>query len=185
MKRRLFIALNIPDDLKSAIDREMEKIRYQFTDDIRFIDKDNWHVTVTFLGNQEDHMIPAILNGFKATTEEFEAPEIEFSDISYGPKKGTPSMIWLNGSLESSKQLQPLKDFLENSMVDHGVVFKREHRRLSIHITLARLMTAENLPELNVPFVKSFTAPTLDLMESQPSGEGVSYEFLQQMPFQI
>jgi 2'-5' RNA ligase len=163
----------------------MEKVRYQFTDDVRFINRDQWHITVTFLGNQEDHTIPAILNGFKAVTEEFEAPEIEFSDISYGPKKGTPSMIWLNGSLKSSKELQPMKDFLENSMVDHGVVFKREHRQLSIHITLARLMTTDDLPELNIPFERKFSAPTLDLMESQPTKDGVVYEFLQKTPFRI
>ena len=199
MKRRLFIALNLPEPLKDAIDKEMEKVRYQFTDDVRFIDREQWHVTVTFLGSQEDHTIPSILNGFKAVTEEFEAPEIEFSDISYGPKKGNPrtqraeqssydgapSMIWLNGSLKSSKQLQPMKDFLENSMVDYGVVFKREHRQLSIHITLARLMTVDDLPELNIPFNKTFSAPTIDLMESQPTSNGVAYEFLQKMPFRI
>lgn len=185
MKRRLFIALNLPESIKDAIDKEMEKVRYQFTDDVRFIDREQWHITVTFLGNQEDHTIPSILNGFKAVTEEFEAPEIEFSDISYGPKKGTPSMIWLNGSLKSSKQLQPLKDFLEDSMVDYGVVFKREHRQLSIHITLARLMTVDDLPELDIPFNKTFSPPTLDLMESQPTSTGVAYEFLQKMPFRI
>lgn len=185
MKRRLFIALNLPESVKDAIEKEMENIRYQFTDDVRFIDRDQWHITVTFLGSQEDHMIPPILNGFRETTEEFRAPEIEFSDISYGPKKGTPSMIWLNGSLKSSKTLQPLKDFLEDSLVDNGVVFKREHRQLSIHITLARLMTTDNLPELSVPFSRTFSAPTLDLMESQRLNDGVEYEFLQKMPFQI
>lgn len=199
MKRRLFIALNLPESLKDAIDKEMEKVRYQFTDDVRFIDREQWHVTVTFLGNQEDYTIPSILNGLTAATEEFTAPEIEFSDISYGPKKvnprtqraeqssydGSPSMIWLNGSLNSSKTLQPMKDFLENSLVDNGVVFKREHRQLSIHITLARLMTVDDLPELNVPINKTVSVPTLDLMESQLTSTGVAYEFLQRMPFRI
>ena len=185
MKRRLFISLQIPETVKAAIAKELEKVRYDFTDDVRFIDPSEWHITVTFLDNQEDTAMPAILNAMAATAREFKAPQISFTDISYGPKKDAPRMIWLNGSLDSCRALQSLKDFLENTLVDNQVVFKREHRQLRIHITLARLMSAENLPALNAPFNETIRPEMLDLMESVPGKEKVTYEFLQKTPFKI
>ena len=102
-------------------------------------------------------------------------------------------MIWLNGSEKSSKILQNLKNDLENSLVDNGIVFGREHRQFTIHITLARnlqtapstSLRARNLPELDIKFARSFSTPTLDLMESHMSRNGAKYEFLQKMEFQL
>lgn len=185
MKRRLFISLNLPEDIKDAVAREVEKIRYSFTDDIRFVDRENWHITATFLGQQEDEAIGRILKAMKETVENFDAPEIELSDISYGPKGGAPRMLWLNGSVKSSRETQELKEELENNLIDNGVVFGREHRQFNIHITLAKFMSAENLPDLNVKFDRVFSAPTLDLMESHMSRDGVKYEFLQKMEFRV
>lgn len=185
MKRRLFISLDLPEDIKDSIEKEVEKIRYQFTDDIRFMDRGQWHITVTFLGQQEDEAVGRILNAMRRTAGEFSPPAINLSDISYGPKKGTPRMIWLNGSVGSSKMLQKLKDGLENNLVDDGVVFGREHRQFNMHITLARFMSAENLPELNLKFDRSFSVPTLDLVESHLSRDGAEYEFLQKTEFRL
>ncbi len=185
MKRRLFISLNLPEDIKEAISRELEKIRYGFTDDVRFMDPEQWHITLSFLGPQEDEAIVRILKAMKTTAENFDEPDIELSDISYGPKKGAPRMIWLNGSAKSSKILQNLKGDLENNLVDNGVVFGREHRQFTIHITLARFMSTGDLPELGVGFKQKFSASTLDLMESHTSRTGARYEFLQKMEFRV
>ena len=57
MKRRLFISLNLPEDIKEAISRELEKIRYGFTDDVRFMDPEQWHITLSFLAQQEDEAV--------------------------------------------------------------------------------------------------------------------------------
>lgn len=185
MKRRLFIALNLPEALKDSIEKEVEKIRYKFVDDIRFLDRKQWHVTVVFLGYQGDETINSIIESMKDICGRFQPPTVEFFDINYGPKKGTPRMIWLNGNLKSSRNLQKLKDDLENKLVDNGVVFKREHRQLSVHLTLARLATGENLPSLDLPFKNSIEVPTLDLMESRLARKGADYELLQQMNFRI
>ncbi len=185
MKRRLFIALQIPENVKSAITKELEKVRYDFTDDVRFIEPSEWHVTVTFLDNQEDTAMPALLDGIAATAGKFKAPQITFTGIGYGPKKDAPRMIWLSGSLKSCRELQKMKDFLENSLVDNQVVFKREHRQLSIHVTLAYIKTSENLPELDIPFNETIRPETLDLMESVSAGGKTTYEFLQKTAFKI
>ncbi len=185
MKRRLFISLDIPEDLKKSISRELEKVRYQFTDDVRFVDPEQWHITIVFLGQQEDEAVGRVIRAMKQTTDNFDAPEIEFSDISYGPKVGEPRMIWLNGTLKSSKSLQILKDHIENSLIDERITFSREHRHISIHVTLAKFMSARNLPALEVKFDQSFVASTLDLMESHSSRDGAKYEFLQKMEFQV
>jgi len=183
MRKRLFIAINLPEEVKDKIESTIEKIRFEFTGDIRFVERENWHITVAFLGWQEDGAIGPILDGVKKTTEEFEAQEIEITDIDYGPKNKPPRMIWLNGSIKTSKKLAEIKNILEDKLIDGGVVFGREHHILSVHITLARLQTPDDLPAIKTDLNLKFTAMGLDLMESGLHRSGAEYDILQRFPF--
>jgi len=183
MKKRLFIAINLPENIKDEIEKAVEKIRYEFIDDVRFVGRENWHLTVTFLGLQEDGAIGPILDGINNAAGSFEAPEIEITDIDYGPKNKPPRMIWLNGSVKTSKQMGEIKDAMEDSLVDGGVVFGMEHRGFNAHITLARLQSFENLPEIKTDLNLRFLAKSLDLMESELLRSGAEYEVLQRSLF--
>jgi len=185
MKRRLFIAINLPENVKNEIEKEIEKIQYAFTNDIRFLDRRNWHITITFLGYQDDESIVPIVGSLKQIGKEFESFRIHLTDISYGPKDKTPRMIWLNGSEETAKILSRLKERLENVLTDNGVTFKKERRRLSAHITLARFVGARGLPKIDTPLALSFPAQSLDLMESHLSRQGADYELLQSFTFKL
>lgn len=179
-KLRLFIAINLSETLKNKIERELEKIRYSFTDDIRFIDRKQWHITIAFLGYQNPEAAPSIVKSMETAAENFPLPEIEFTDISYGPK----GMIWLLGAEKTSASLAALKEKLEDALIDNGVVFKKEHRRFQVHITLARLRAANSdLPEIAIPVQSGFDAGSLDLMESHPSRTGD--ELLQSIKFSL
>lgn len=183
MKKRLFIAVNLPENVKNEIEKAIEKIRFEFTGDIRFVERKNWHITITFLGWQEDGAIGPILDAAKKTAEDFDAPEIEITDIDYGPKNKPPRMIWLNGGVKTSKKLAEIKDDLENNLVDGGVVFGKEHRVLNVHITLARLQTFDDLPAIKTELNIKFPANSLDLMESELLRSGSEYDILQSFPF--
>ena len=160
MKKRLFIAINIPEKIKDRIEgkivslreisRGEKKIRRSFQNDIRFLDRSNWHITITFLGYQEDLALAPIVKSMKSAAENFSAPEIEFTDISYGPKDGPKRMIWLNGSEKTADQLAGIKNTLEDSLIDNGVRFKQEHRKMRVHVTLARFQPTRDLPEMRI-----------------------------------
>ena len=187
MKKRIFIAINLPERIKDKIERALEDIKYKFTNDVRFIDRSNWHITVSFLGWQNDEFIGPILESMKKTILRFKQPEIEIANIAYGPLKSAPRMIWLNADVNTSKNLASLKDFLESSLMDGGVIFKQEHRAFNVHITLARFQAEkkEALPSIETSLKLNFQAETLDLMESHLARIGAECEVLQQMKFKL
>ncbi len=183
-RKRLFIAINLPGEVKDRVAGEIEKFRYDFTNDIRFSERENWHVTVAFLGDQDDMAIGPILDSMQRVCGGFSAFEGEFDSISYGPNSKNPRMIWLNGSAETSEKLAELKTGLEDNLAELGVDFSREFRKFHAHVTLARFRGGRGLPEINRGLKLSFPVASLDLMESRLGKSGAEYELLQKVELQ-
>lgn len=186
-KKRLFLAINLPEKIKDKIEKILEKIRFDFSNDIRFLDRKNWHLTIVFLGYQPSEAFKPILEAMKNVASNFDPPKIELTDIAYGPKGAAPRMIWLNGSLATANSLGSLKTNLEAGLEEGGVRFKKEHRRFQAHITLARFRSVKvaELPPLAEKFQEKFQANNLDLMESHLARSGANYEILQRFLFQL
>ncbi len=185
--RRLFLAINIPQDIKQKISKKRDQLE-SLIPGIRFVGEENWHLTVVFLGQQSDEAFLPIVKSMRDLVPKFVCPEINFSDISYGPLKGTPRMIWLNGDENTSKTLSDFKIALEDELIKNGVRFKLENREFLVHLTLAKFSeTMRNeLPELGGEFKDLnwlFEAESLDLMESRQTGKGTEYEVLQRIGF--
>ena len=185
--KRLFIAINIPEDIKDRLAKKNNSLEVMLPA-ARYTGRNNWHLTIAFLGYQSDEMIMPIIESMMATVEKFPAPEIVLSDISYGPMEGSARMIWLNGSKETSESMSPLKTFLEDELIKNKVRFKLENRAFNAHVTLNRFadIPKNDLPELGKEFKDLdwfFEAESLDLMESQPSQKGAKYEVLQKISF--
>lgn len=177
-KKRLFISIELPKDLKRKIAAEIEKIRFQFTNDIRFLEPENWHITLVFLGYQPEELLDDIITAIQETAPNFSAPQIEFTGLSYGPLGKTPRMVWLNGSPQTSQTLSALKNSLETALLDRGVNFKQEHRGFKAHITLARFpqVSTQELPQIEQKLNWQFAAKSIDLMESRLTKSGANYE---------
>ena len=185
--RRLFLAINIPKDIKQKIAKKRDVLE-SLVPGVRFVGKENWHITLVFLGEQSDEAILPIIKSMKDLIPSFTSPEINFSDISYGPLKGAPRMIWLNGDENTSKTLSVLKTQLEDELIKNGVRFKLENRGFRTHITLAKFSEDQrsSLPDLGGEFKGLnwfFEAEGLDLVESHLSGKGAEYEVLQRIEF--
>jgi len=193
--RRLFLAINIPEDIRKKIAKQRDALeslipgaRFISGDDVHITPSDNFHLTLVFLGYQEDEAVLPIIKSMEDIVSEIEPPEIILDDISYGPPKGTPRMIWLNGTKETSKSLSSIKIALEDELIKNKVRFKLENREFNSHITLARFteIPKGELPEIGKEFKKLdwfFMPESIDLMESQLSRSGAKYEILQRINF--
>lgn len=212
--RRLFIAINIPEDITERIIQKRDLLeslipgakfvsgddaqnepgdnfhrsRYMSDNDPHVTPPGNFHITLVFLGYQEDADILPIIKSMKDVVLGLGSPEIIFDDMSYAPPKGTPRMIWLNGSGETSENLSSLKIALEDELIKNRVRFKLENREFNSHITLARFtqVPEKGLLEIGKEFKDLnwlFEADSLDLMESHLSGKGAKYEVLQRIEF--
>lgn len=187
-KKRLFIAINLPENIKDKIGDALEKIRHQpIADDIRFLGRENWHITISFLGYQDDEAVNRIVKSSRDIAAEFEQQEIKLIGIDYGPKGKPPRMLWLNADADTSKNLAALKENLENNLIDRGVIFKKEHRQMNVHITLARFQRTlrKELPDISAGLNLAFRAASLDLMESHLSRAGAKYDILQAFKFSL
>lgn len=187
-KKRLFIAINLPENIKKQIGAELEKVRHHFTNDIRFLKPENWHITLIFLGYQPVEKVPDILQAIKNTAEIFFEFEIELSDLSYGPLDKAPRMIWLNGSPKTSKMLSKIKNALENNLEENRVNFHRDYPIFRTHITLARFPAVAKkqiaeLPKIDKKLSWHFTAKSLELMESHLAKSGAEYAQLASFNF--
>ncbi|MDP3999285.1 MAG: RNA 2',3'-cyclic phosphodiesterase [bacterium] len=178
--QRLFIAINLPNDIKKKIAEEVEKIRYEFSGDIRFSNPEDWYITLVFLGDQSRELIADIIDAAENTANNFPAPTVHLESLTYGPLGRTPRMVWINGSASVSKTLSEIKNSLEDNLANAGVKFKQEFRGFKAHVTLAKFnaATRQDLPVIEKKIDWKFTAASVDLMESHLSKNEAPYEKL-------
>lgn len=166
MKKRLFIAINLPQDTKEEIEKILEDLRnYENVparlrmgevqaggrkyENIRFLPPENWHLTLTFLGYQPDEAIPSIIKSIKEAISILSRVivlknglKVEFEKIIWAPPGRSPRMIWLLGNKKSSEVLSKIKNALEDELIKNNVKFQRETRPYNTHLTLARFHQA-------------------------------------------
>jgi len=133
-KKRLFIAINLPDEVK----RKLVEWRGKWDFDKRYINwviKKNIHITLIFIGyvdNDETYRIAKIIGEVAKKHQPF---YINLEKIIAGPPNATPRMFWVEG--EKSQELANLQMDLENAL-SFGGNYKKEARAFRPHITLAR-----------------------------------------------
>jgi len=186
--KRLFIAINLPEQLKNSITQIITEINKKQTnaeinksqtntDDsqtnaekglresassqrgsvFRWIPKEQWHLTITFLGHQSDEAIEPILRSIKQTVQDYsnilKNNRIVFEKIILAPPQKTPRMIWLIATKETSEMLGTIKNKLEDELVKNGIRFQRENRKYNAHLTLARFQQTRTYadPEADAP----------------------------------
>ena len=184
--RRVFIAINLSNKDKNRINGLIENLKPLFKDDsLRWTRPENRHLTVSFLGNQDDDAVARIAEALKHVASKTLAPHVKINKLTYGPSERAARMIWLAGDYADSKELGALKEEIEMSLAQSGVRFQREARQFRTHITLARFNApVESQPDIARDFDIDFIPSTIELMESDLSPFEAEYSVLVSAPFQ-
>jgi len=154
-------------------------------ENIRFAPEENWHVTLSFLGYQNDDDISRITNALRETADKFAPRDAVLEKLIYGPPGRAPRMIWIAGSRKTGEALGEIKNHLENRLEEEGINFHREFRKFNVHITVARFakdFRARGLPKIEKELGLTFSADSLVLMESELGRGGPKYTELQSFP---
>ncbi|MBU2265014.1 RNA 2',3'-cyclic phosphodiesterase, partial [Patescibacteria group bacterium] len=104
MKRRIFIAINLPEKLKKRLKE------YQEQHDalpVRWTKTASLHLTLVFIGYVDNEQMLEACKITRKIAEEMEPFFINFKRILLGPIGKEPRMIWLEG--EVSEELVQLK----------------------------------------------------------------------------
>lgn len=184
MKKRVFIAINLPENIKNKLEEIQRKTENSFSYfngvcPITWTRKNNLHITLLFLGNIETEDLFEIFEKLENIIQETDQLEINLNSILYSPKDN-PRMVWVNG--EKSKELKEFQEKIEEEL------FNRGNKEFNVHITLGRIkqwqfkrIEKEEIPELEQVDL-SFKVDSIEVMESELKRGGAIYTTLKSFP---
>ena len=128
---RLFVALDIDDEIRRAISTFLEGVR-GFAPDVRWVRSESLHITLKFIGEQKEEQLEEIE---KRLSEIESSPvHIRFHGFGFFPTTKSARVFWLG--LEAGPELGRLAGEVDQAMEKLGI--ERETRKYSPHLTLAR-----------------------------------------------
>ena len=162
MRHRIFIAINLPEEIKNQL------LSYQAKWPelpIRWTKKESLHITLEFLGYLSDDELLKVCQNTKELAAEKKSFTITLDKICYGPpKKMPPRMVWVVGGKVGAFNFSP-------------------------HITLGRIRTwqwrqiePEERPEVSEEINLNFEVSSIEVMESVLKKGGPEYTLLESCP---
>jgi len=149
----------------------------------RFVDPEQAHVTLRFLGQQSGGAQVRIVSAAAAVAARAAPFSVAFGGLGVFPDERRPNILWL-GLTEGRAALIALGAELETALGDEG--FAAEGRPFVPHLTLARvdrrpsLGMMKNLLGVALAPKRALLVDRFMLMESRSTSKGVRY-----LPLQI
>ena len=136
MKIRTFLALELPQTVRNKLSAHAELISgYDKLQQIRWLSKENYYLTLAFLGNIEYVLISSLQLQLEQNLRYNIAVPFRFSEITPLPFSGTPKIA--AAMLVRSDELMQLQHNTAKCVRAFGISL--EHRRFTPHVTLGRL----------------------------------------------
>lgn len=182
---RCFIAIGITDQIKRGIG-ELLDILKKYAVDIKWVIPENLHLTLKFLGNTPDVLLPTIRESLMRIVSSYEACYIKIYNIGVFPNKKYPRVVWVG--IEDTEILKKLKSDIEHSMSLLG--YQREDKAFKPHLTLGRVRSQKGIVnivhELDNFKDREFGIIHVDrikLMKSELKPQGAQYSCLHDIQF--
>lgn len=182
---RLFIAVNLPPDLRRRIWEAAEPLRAARYP-VHWVAPDGIHVTLKFLGEVKPAREPEIVAAMGAAVQGAKRFELPMSGFGAFPAVSRPRVLW--AGCEPVPSLELLQHRMEQEMERLG--FAVEGRAFHPHVTLGRVQRdarpssfrdlEERLGALE--FSGETLVESVDLMESRLAREGAQYARRQAVP---
>ena len=133
MKIRTFLALELPKTVRNKLYAHAKLISVRTKQQqIRWLPKGNYHMTLAFLGNEEYVLINSLQLKLEQNLSYNKAVPFRFSEITPFPFSGTQKIA--AAMLEHSDELMQLQHNTAKCVRAFGMSL--EHRRFTPHLTL-------------------------------------------------
>ena len=129
---RVFIGIEFPESIKEYLSYIQEIVINQ-SEKGNFIRKENFHLTLKFIGEEEPNEIEKIKESMDKVARYQNKFELYFNNMGYFPRRNM-KIIWVG--LKANEGLNQLYTNLEQTLEDKG--FSKEERSFTPHITLGR-----------------------------------------------
>jgi RNA 2',3'-cyclic 3'-phosphodiesterase len=182
---RLFVAVDMPSEAASALEEAARPWRERLGTG-RWVPRENWHVTLKFLGRTWPRLLPVVETVCREVAEGAAPFELGFAGLGVFPGPGRARVLWA-GFDDSDGRLAALAAGLDAGLVRE---FPPEKRAFTPHLTVARFNPpipmrdhAEALAATAVD-APPFAIDRLVLYRSHLSPRGARYEALEEFPFE-
>ncbi len=128
---RLFVALDIDDNIRKRIARFLDGIR-EFAPDARWVRPESLHVTLKFIGEQPSEDVAQIKQSLGTVIAN--SFEVKFSGYGFFPGARAPRVFWM--ASDGGTQLTTLAAMVDAELAPLGI--PKEEHAFSPHLTLAR-----------------------------------------------
>ncbi len=125
---RLFVAIDLPEKVKESI-----KMICTGLPDARWVDLQQLHLTLRFIGEVDNGLFDAIKESLAGISET--SFSMTLQGVGYFPPKRAPRVLWIG--METNNTLARLADKIEQVLVQKNGL-EPERRKFSPHITIAR-----------------------------------------------
>ncbi len=130
---RLFVALQIPEDVRSNCAALIRDLR-ETAPKLKWVRAENLHITLKFIGHVPDEK----LNGISHALSRVRSPEplqTQFRGLGFFPNEKRPRVFWMG--IDAPRNLSELTARIDAEL--HALGFPLETRAFSPHLTLARI----------------------------------------------
>ena len=188
---RAFLAIDLPEDIKTTIGKIQSRLRpltgggHQ---GIRWTRPESIHLTLHFFGSIPFDQIELISEVVKKNVEGIPPFMLNLGSLGAFPTVSKPRVIFLGlgGQIDILQRLQG-----QIAADLHELGFEREERAFTAHLTLGRLKSVSKLPGISEAFQKvialaegNFMVKGLKLFKSDLRPDGAVYTVLEYFPMQ-
>jgi 2'-5' RNA ligase len=130
---RSFLALEIPEGIKSRLVTDLEELRKDLPRS-RWTRPPSWHLTLKFLGEVERPVLADLIAELEPRIRNLGPVKVELGRTGFFPTAVRPRVAWIGGSVSGAESVVAA---VEDAAAAAG--FPRERRPWSAHLTLARM----------------------------------------------
>lgn len=181
---RLFLAIDLPQELQLRLDRLLSALRPEAL--IKWSPLDNLHVTVKFVGEWPEERLGELHEALVSLPRRSPIG-IEVENLGWFPNARSPRVLW--AGIQGAEALKALARDTEEALERIGI--PPEERDFSPHLTLARIKNPvplgrlrQRIEEMRPVTLGTFQASRFALFRSDPGSNSSIYRKLHEYRFE-
>lgn len=181
---RCFIAIDIDKKIRSALGDLQRQLRDGVNvkkGDINWVNPDNIHLTLKFLGEIKDEKVVEVCNIVKAVADRHKSFELDIESVGHFGGR-SPKVLWV-GTGKGGENLLELQKDIEESLALAG--WPEEAREFAGHLTLCRIrnmVAGAKLAQVSEDYkdfkLGTMSADSVSVYQSQLEPAGPVYTLL-------
>lgn len=183
---RTFIAIDFPEPVKDVLAQAAAHLKYSGAD-VKWIEKENIHLTLKFLGEVDEKKLEAVRSALDAIAIRTKTFEASIKNIGAFPKIEFPRVIWA-GIDKGAEESGTLAGKIDQALSRLG--FQKESRPFAAHLTIGRVRSSKNIDKLKNQ-MEAYSLPELPpapirsviLYKSTLTPNGSTYTILHEAKF--